>query len=242
VTAEAANDLSATRTALQRVAVHVLARRRHAATGRVGLRATPGGFGTPSFGAPGEPEVLRVSGTNLVHEVDGDLRSVSVPGSTLADLAGFAGADLAAEFSVGHDTPPLGDVGEPIAVDGRAAGELAAWLDLGWRVLDEVATSAERPTTAQLWPEHFDAACSVAIGPRPDDRVNLGVSLGDGFSPEPYLYVGPWTDARPGDPAYWNAPFGAVLARSNWVSSTDDGVQEGAAFFRRGIELLRLKG
>ena len=43
-------DLTTTRLALQRLAVHVLARRRHAVTGRFGLRPAPGGLATPAFG------------------------------------------------------------------------------------------------------------------------------------------------------------------------------------------------
>ncbi|MEZ5234096.1 MAG: hypothetical protein R2749_15505 [Acidimicrobiales bacterium] len=54
----------ATMEALQRVATHVLARARHIATGRFGLRATPGGFGTPSFGP--EATRLRVSAGRLL--------------------------------------------------------------------------------------------------------------------------------------------------------------------------------
>lgn len=53
---------------------------------------------------------------------------------------------------------------------------------------------------------------------RPDVRVNLGGSPGDGSSDgssdEPYPYVGPWTPGRPGDPAFWNAPYGAMRTRS----------------------------
>ena len=61
--------MNPTRDALQRVATHVLARARFAATGRFGLRATPGGFGTPAFGDG--VEVLRVAGEVLVRERDG---------------------------------------------------------------------------------------------------------------------------------------------------------------------------
>ena len=45
-------------------------------------------------------------------------------------------------------------------------------------------------------------------------QVNLGFSPGDAFSDDPYVYVGPWGPARPGDDGYWNAPFGAALSRS----------------------------
>jgi hypothetical protein len=51
-----------------------------------------------------------------------------------------------------------------------------------------------------LWPEHFDIGITV-------DDVNYGVSPGDGYLGEPYMYVGPWT-AKTGE--FWNAPFGAA--------------------------------
>lgn len=35
---------------------------------------------------------------------------------------------------------------------------------------------------------------------------------GDSYHPEPYLYVAPWEAERPGDVAYWNAPFGSCSA------------------------------
>jgi hypothetical protein len=63
--------------------------------------------------------------------------------------------------------------------------------------------------------------------------VNLGFSPGDGFSDEAYLYVGPWGAARPGPSSFWNAPFGAVLIRSE-VHGADDGL----AFIRTGLDFL----
>ena len=216
------------------MAVHLLARRRHAVTGRFGLRATPGGFGTPAFGPDDAVEVLRVDGPLLVREVGADVRSYPLDGASLAGLAAAVGVDLDAALSVGHDTPPIGDVDAPLAVDADEAAALGAWFDLGWRALDRALATAGGGPTVQLWPEHFDAGTSVAVGPGPDDRANLGASAGDGFHEAPYLYVGPWGAARPGDPAFWNAPFGAVLAADD-VASVDDAV----AFFQRGIDLLR---
>ena len=220
-----------TRDALQRVATHVLARARYAAAGRFGLRATPGGFGTPAFGDA--VEVLRVSGGVLVHERDGHASSMAIDGATLAALAEFAGADLGVPFEAGHDTPPLGDVDEPLTVDSGQAAALAAWWHLGWQVIDTAAADQRDAMALQLWPEHFDAGTSVAVGDDDGDRCNLGVSPGDSFSDEPYLYVGPWTNRRPGDTSYWNAPFGAVLTRTQ----VEDGA-DALAFLRRGLELL----
>lgn len=231
------DELQAARTTLQRVATHVLARRRHQASGRFGLRATPGGFGTPAFGPDDALEVVRVAGVHLVHEVGGDVRSMPIDGSTLGDLAAMVGADLGVGFSAGHDTPPPGDPDDPLVLDGSAVAAVAAWFDLGWRILDEVAATAEQPATIQLWPEHFDAGTSVAVGAGAEDRCNLGASPGDGFSSEPYLYVGPWGSGRPGDEAYWNAPFGAVLTRSDLLAAPDP-LTAGTNFLRRGLSLL----
>ena len=86
--------LTTTRLDLQRVATHVLARRRHAVSGRFGLRATPGGIGTPAFGSPDALEVVRTAGTSLVHELGGQLRVVPMAGATLADLAALVDVDL----------------------------------------------------------------------------------------------------------------------------------------------------
>lgn len=68
------------------------------------------------------------------------------------------------------------------------------------------------PATIQLWPEHFDAGTNLVLAN--GERVNLGFSPGDATCDEPYAYVGPWSSARGGDPAFWNASFGAVLRRS----------------------------
>lgn len=218
---------------LQRVATHVLARRRHAVSGRFGLRATPGGIGTPAFGPPEALEVVRTSGPWLVHERAGEVRVVAMHGATLAELAALVDVDLSAEFSVGKDTPEVGDADAALTLDAGAALDLAAWYDLGWRALDLIGLDATAPAPIQLWPEHFDASCLLSIGPGADDKCDAGLSPGDHHHSEPYLYVGPWVSRRPGDPAYWNAPFGALVPRSA-ISSVADAV----AFYTEGLSRL----
>ncbi len=234
-------DVTSTRETLHRVAAHVLGRGRHRATGRFGLRAAPGGFATPAYGDG--PEVLRVASGFLVHETAGGATYVAIDGASLGDLAGVADVTLEEGFSVGTDTPPAGDVERPLVLDGAAARLLAEWLLLGQEVLDHVSAALPReasPAVVQLWPEHFDLATHLTL---PDGNgVNLGASLGDRFSEDPYFYVGPWSDARPGDAAYWNAPFGAVLRRSELVAGgrpVDAGSFRAArGFLREGLELL----
>jgi hypothetical protein len=223
-----------TRSELHRVAAHVLGRRRYAVSGHFGLRASPGGISTPAFGP--EPETLRLTPACLVREVGNESQGLALAGASLASLAAFAGADLDSEFSAGAEMPALGPVDEPLEFDAKELAGLFWWFDLGWRVLDDAM--AERrgactTATIQLWPEHFDVGTSLAFGA--DDGVNLGFSPGDGFSDEAYLYVGPWGAARPGPPSYWNAPFGAVLRRSEVHDAEDC-----SAFIRTGLASLGL--
>jgi hypothetical protein len=189
-------------------------------SGRFGLRATPGGLGTPAFGDDGE--VIRISGDSLVREIGARRTQISLQGATLRDLAAFVAVDLDTPFSVGEDAPPLGDPDAPVHVEGRTTHIVAEWYDLAWRVLDDIVAgmppSAE-PATIQIWPEHFDAATHVGVPS--GERVNLGFSPGDRYEPEPYLYVGPWSAKRPGDPDYWNAPFGALRRASEVVAAAD---------------------
>jgi hypothetical protein len=227
---------SATVEVLHRVAAHVMGRRRFEVSGRFGLRATPGGFGTPAFGP--DPEVVRLAGGLLVHEAGGVASWVRVDGSSLRELARFAGADIDADFSCGDDTPEVGDPDAPLRVDRDGIMGVAEWYGLGWRVLDAVVgglAGDDSATTVQIWPEHFDAATTVTLSG--GDSVNIGFSPGDGYEQEPYLYVGPWSTRRPGGTGYWNAPFGAVLRRSQ-LDTESDPAQACGQFVTRGLLLL----
>lgn len=226
-----------TRTTLHRVATHVLARRRYEVTGRFGLRVTPGGIGTPAFGEA--VESVRIAGASLVRETIDGSSYLPIDGASLHALATFAGADIDDSFSAGADTPPLGDVDLPLTLDRAEAETAMGWFAYGWRVLDAVLAGLPAdaaPASLQLWPEHFDIGTNVGVGG--DRRTNLGASLGDAEGDEPYLYVGPWDDDRPGDPAYWNAPFGAVLRRPT-VDQAEDSFAAGVAFLQAGVDALR---
>jgi hypothetical protein len=236
-------DQAGTRRALQRVAVHVVARARHAAVGRFGLRPTAGGFGTPTFGS--DHEVVRVSGGLLVVESAGaggsSHRSRRLSGSTLAELASFAGVTFDPSFSVGEDTPDLGDPDAALAVDDMVATVIAGWFAFGQHVLDEVLAGVQpldataTPSALQLWPEHFDLGTDALVG---SGRVNLGASPGDAAHATPYLYLGPWDGRRPGPAEHWNAPFGAVLSQEA-LAAVPDPVEAAVRWFGRGLDALR---
>lgn len=237
---------------LQVIATHLLARRLVSATGRFGLRPTPDGFGTPQFDS-GEPdrrrERVRISGGLLVVErLDPAATTTAtlIDGASTRELATFVGVTLDAPddgFDVGHDTPPIGDPDRRVAIGESTFRATADWFATVAAGLDVVAGSVtdprSTPTVAQIWPEHFDLAFDLAFDPTRADthRVNLGGAVGDDLHAEPYLYVGPWTGDRPGDPEFWNAPFGAVLPRAQ-VLTHEHPATAAAEFFRRGLDLL----
>ena len=218
------DSYESTRATLQQVAVHVVARSVIQAGGRIDLRVSPGGFATPEFG---DGVRVRVAGTSLVREVANAAYESSqtrreIDGSSLAALALTAQVELDADLYVGHDTPPLGDRDAVLRVDAAAADALATWYRTVAVALDRVVAGAPgetTPTAVRLWPEHFDVA--IDLEPAPGQRVNLGGSPGDGFHAAPYVYVGPWTDERPGADAFWNAPFGALLGYDELVGDAE---------------------
>jgi hypothetical protein len=217
-----------TREALQRLAVYVLSPARKAVTGRIGLQSTPGGFGTPHFGAE---EQLRVEGASLVRQRGGDIKSIGI--TSLAAAASFANVTLSEDPGVGSDLPGLGDPESALAVSPAAVDAIGAWYEFSTSVLEafraELNAAGRECSTVQLWPEHFDLGCSV-------DGVNFGCSPGDGYSAEPYVYVGPWTmDGLDGE--FWNAPFGATLPFQQLLTAEDQR-ESALGFLRRGAELV----
>ena len=210
--------LPTTRDAWHRLAEHVLSAARHAVTGRIGLIPAPGGFATPAFGP--DACVLAVDLDEFVVSRNGQQQRTPIV--TIAQVADFAGITPGAPEQVYRPVTPL----QPdtlLQIDRQAARLLADWYQLGWQALAAFAAAVpgDDPTSAQLWPEHFDLGVTAA-------RVNYGVSPGDMLIPEPYLYVGPHDGPSAAD-EFWNAPFGAVL-RYHEVSSVETAVD----FFHHG--------
>jgi hypothetical protein len=211
--------LAATRSGLHRVAEHVLAAARYAATGEIGLVPSPGGFRTPPFTADGR--FLAVDGAELV--VGGAAGTRRTALTTIRAAGEFADVTPGAPAQVYKPATTL-SLDEPLMIDAAAAQLLAGWYSLGAEALSRFAAEipGDEPGAVVLWPEHFDVG--MTAGP-----INYGASPGDDQLGDPYVYVGPHEGPPPGDPAFWNAPFGA--ARTFRQVGT---VAEAAAFFRDG--------
>ena len=227
-----------TRQALHQVAFFALAPMRFAHTGKLGLRYTSGGFGTPFFiGISGTDEQVRVEADLLVHQIGDGVRTTSI--TTLDAATQFLGLAYQEEwFDAFHD--PLSPAGRhtPLEVDSVASAAVGDWFGFSTHVLERFRRSGgEDVSRIQLWPEHFDPALEAGSADR-GQRASYGASPGDDGRPEPYLYVTPWGEVDGSDP-FWNAESftGAVLGHHE-LRAASDPYRAALAFLEAGLDRL----
>ncbi len=213
----------ASRLALHRVAAYVVSPARRQAMGRMGLRAAPGGFATPTFSTPNGMASVAVTGTDVeVSTVDGSRRAGL---TTLAEAGEFVGTSPDVAWAAELDIPIPGDLSASLSIEPADAAALAAWYAFGWSILEELSLdpASVDPSDPQLWPEHFDPAIEIGSDAA-RHRASYGFSPGDvtqsaepGAELLPYVYVAPWyADDRP-DSELWNAGRLAVLRYEDLV-------------------------
>jgi hypothetical protein len=236
-----------TRRSWHALAEHVLSPARHAANGKIGLRFTRGGFGTPFFPGPGGDEQVRVEDASLVVDLGETTRRAPI--TTVGEAAEFArcaaGAPSGARYEEGgvsgvYDptTPFTPDA--PLALDPGATRFLGEWFGLAASVLEQLRAEAEPADAAarvQLWPEHFDL--SVDSGhEEAGARGTFGMSPGDDDHEEAYAYVTHWTDVPP-DPFWNDAAFGGASLPLHELIEAGDQRAAALDFLRTGRRLLR---
>lgn len=226
-----------TRAAMHQLAFFALSPARYSATGRMGLRPLPGGFGTPPWDTPEGPRRARMDRDQLVLEVGDNVQSI-VP-ATLADAIELLGIEYVERwFNFGDQLAPIG-LAASLAMDGEAAESLGHWFAFTNTVLGELspASGAVDVSEVQLWPEHFDVALEMGSDAA-GQRASYGGSPGDHAHPEPYLYVAAWGEIDRAEP-YWNdtAFNGASLSHAELLMA-DDPVALAVEFLQRGQSVL----
>jgi hypothetical protein len=225
-----------TRGALHQVAFFVLAPARFRATGKLGLRYTHGGFGTPFFGGD---EQVRVDGISLVRQ-QGDRSSVEDL-TTIEAAAAFL--DLPYEevwFEDFRDPLAPSDPSRPLEVERASTAALADWFGFATSVLEEFrrhGNDGDDVSRVQLWPEHFDVALEMGSQDA-GVRASYGASPGDAAHPEPYLYVAAWSEVDRSDP-YWNdESFNGASLGYRALLEADDQRATALEFFDAGYAAL----
>jgi hypothetical protein len=214
-----------TRDALHLLARLVISPAREAANGKIGLRWTLGGFGTPFFGPDAQ---VRVEAGTLVtaQRARGwraPIETIGAARELLGELAGPA-----------PDEPD-----QPLRVDPASAVALGDLYGFASSVLEELRHATGEPARVQLWPEHFDVAIEIgdeAAG----QRAACGVSPGDADHAEPYLYVAPFAQVPAG--ALWQATgfAGAELGYRELTAAADQRASALEFFQTRLADLRRL--
>jgi hypothetical protein len=220
---------AATRDALHRLAVYVIApAQRIASGGEIVLTATPGGFGTAML-----PDgSIRVEGTDLVIERSGTSRRAAI--GSLREMAALVGIEPDVAQQEQFDVPAHGDLDAPPALDGEAVANLAGWYAYVTALLEDLrgeAAAVDDVSPVRLWPEHFDAAIDMGDNAA-GRRGTYGGSPGDRHHDQPYLYVSPWAGRIDGlfdDPGF----AGAALTYDRIMSGAD-----AAAFLRQARDRI----
>jgi hypothetical protein len=228
-------EFEATRASMHQLAYFALSPARYRRVGKMGLRATTGGFGTPVF----DGELARVEEIQLVHESGEGIATALI--STVREATRFLGVDYDPDWFTDFKDPltPV-DPDSDLDIDESASVALGNWFDFGARSLEALRTHGgedDDVSEVQLWPEHFDLATELGDADR-GGRASYGASPGDAAHNQPYVYVAAWGEI---DRAvrYWNdrAFNGASLGHEDLLASVDP-VQTAVDFFLEGYRLL----
>lgn len=223
------------RNALHQLAFFTVSPARYRAVGRMGLRSTPGGFGTPEF----DGQVARIEGTLLVHETDAGIATQEI--STIRDAAVFFGGEYEVDWfpDFGDPLQPV-DPDTPLEISGPATSFIADWFAFGSDTLEKLraqAIESDDVSEVQLWPEHFDPAVELGNADS-GKRASYGASPGDPAHAEPYLYVAAWGDIDRSI-EYWNdEAFNGASLSYGYLLECEDPVERALDFLLEGYGVL----
>jgi hypothetical protein len=184
---------------------------------------------------------LRVGVYELVFTRKKKTETLALGGKPEAEVAGWLDRRLAdarlkpvSGVKLPYDMPPT--------LFARASEEaphfatLSLWFAAAADALEELRKKYRRyrpgPGPVRCWPHHFDIAFLIALeeGPAGKARsIGVGVSPGDGFYAQPYLYVSPYpkpdTENLPALPpgGRWHTKdfFGAVATGTDLLALSD---------------------
>jgi hypothetical protein len=229
------DDFQFARDQLHQLAFFALAPARYAVEERMGLRASPGGFGTPEY----DGKVSRIEGSLLVQESGGNVATQAI--TTIRAATEFFGVPYDVDWFTDFKDPlPAMDPDRPLRVEETPASALGDWFAFGFEALERLrgeGNDDDGVSEVQLWPEHFDPAIEMGSESR-GIRASYGASPGDRGHIEPYLYVSAWGEIDRED-TYWNDRHfnGASLPFVTLIEAEDQS-RVAHEFFMEGYRIL----
>ncbi|HEV7822403.1 MAG TPA: hypothetical protein VGO84_14580, partial [Burkholderiales bacterium] len=129
---------------------------------------------------------------------------------------------------------------------------LVGWFDAAADLLEEVKTgyTEGRVDTIQCWPHHFDMATVVsfdAAGAENARSLGIGLSPGDHYYPQPYLYVSAYPAPKaatlpPLALGHWHTEgFVGAIALGESILALDDRRRGALDFVRAAYDASRAK-
>lgn len=200
-------------------------------------------------------EMIITRGNNVLDAFQFDGKTDAQAGTWIDSKLRALGLKLASDVRLPYDLPdhPTGGKPHQLAMLGRELGELARWFGGSADVLEEFAAKLTGPRASPVtcWPHHFDIATLVSLeeGHAANARtIGVGVSPGDQYYAQPYVYVSPWPrfdgeklpDAPP--PGHWHTEgfFGAVATGDDILAMKDRG-RGLLAFINAAFEIGRAR-
>jgi len=145
-------------------------------------------------------ELIITSGNNVADAFQLDGRTDPAAGAWIDSKLQALGLKPAGDVKLPYELPdhPAGGRPHELGKLGRELGELSRWFGGPAEVLEEFAAKLAglRPGPGPMlcWPHHFDMATLVRLdagGGEAAHSVGVGVSPGDEFYAQPYVYVSP---------------------------------------------------
>lgn len=182
-------------------------------------------------------ELIVTSGSNVLDAYQFDGKTDAAAGAWIDSKLHALGLKPASSARLPYTLPdpPAGGRPHELGMLGRELGELSRWFAGPAEALEEFAAklAGMRPGPGPLlcWPHHFDIATLVRLdagGGESARSVGVGMSPGDEFYAQPYVYVNPWPrfEGRLPDlplPGHWYTDgfLGAVITGEDILAFKD---------------------
>lgn len=135
--------------------------------------------------------------------------------------------------------------------EGESFEELVRWFSAGADLLDEAKSFSEFGASEVLcWPHHFDLGTVIALDPPGSEHarsVGAGLSPGDHYYPQPYVYMNPYPASKhaatPMLPplGHWHTEgFTGAIALGESIVRGEDRRNEVVAFARAAYDACRV--
>jgi len=202
-------------------------------------------------------ELIITSGDSVLDAFQFDGKTDAAAGAWLDSKLHALGLKPASGVNLPYALPdhPTGGRSHELGMLGRELGELSRWFGGPVEVLEEFAgrLAGLRPGPGALlcWPHHFDMATLVRFDAGAGESarsVGVGVSPGDEFYAQPYVYVSPSPRfdggnlPAPPPPGHWHTEgfFGAVATGEEILAVKDRG-RALLAFITGAFEIARAR-